>query len=116
MQLAQISQILAGTYGGVGLLVLALCVPLLRGRIKPNRWYGFRFPQALLSDENWYAINRFGARCFIGWAAVFIFAGVALLAFPFQNAAAIAPFMMLMSVTFVPPLTMTWRYALKFEK
>lgn len=49
-------------YVGLGILVVLLSLPLLLGRVKPNPWYGVRIPQAFISDQHWYAINKFGAR------------------------------------------------------
>jgi len=42
-----------------GLLLTALAVPLIQGRIPRNGWYGFRVPKTLSSDEVWYPANRF---------------------------------------------------------
>ncbi len=47
---------------GNGLLFILISIPLWKGRVKPNRWYGFRLPQSFKSEENWYRINKFGAR------------------------------------------------------
>ena len=44
-------------------VVLALAtLPLLLGWVPPNRWYGFRFPDALTSPELWYRLNALGGR------------------------------------------------------
>jgi hypothetical protein len=55
-----------------GLLMAALALPLLRGSIGRNAWYGIRTPASMASDEAWYAINRQGARplIFCGLATV----------------------------------------------
>ena len=45
------------TTGGV---FIALGLPLMRGKVKPNGLYGFR-TQATLNDPNiWYPVNRAG--------------------------------------------------------
>jgi len=44
-----------------------------------NRFYGFRISKAFTSDENWYAINKYGAEVLIVWSMVMIAAGVLLL-------------------------------------
>lgn len=42
----------------VGVLYIGLGIPLLRGRVPPNSWYGC-WTRKTLSDENiWYAVNR----------------------------------------------------------
>ena len=49
-------------FGGSWLLFLALSIPLLYERIKPNQLYGFR-TRKTLSDENiWYKANKYMAR------------------------------------------------------
>ena len=53
------------------ILVIALSIPLILGRVKRNLWYGIRTPATMSgTEENWYAINRSGgiALC-IGSAA-----------------------------------------------
>lgn len=44
----------------VGLLAIAVAVPLLKGKVGRNAWYGVRFSQSLASDQAWLAINRYG--------------------------------------------------------
>ena len=57
------------TYIGLllGILMIVLPIPLLTGRIPRNIWYGVRIPKAYTSDENWKAINRYGAKVLIIW-------------------------------------------------
>jgi hypothetical protein len=45
-----------------GLLLTALSLPLLAGKIKPNPIYGFRVPQTLENPDLWYATNKYFAR------------------------------------------------------
>jgi uncharacterized membrane protein len=62
-----------------GILFIVISMPLLRGLIPMNRFYGFRIPKAFTSDANWYAINKYGAKALILWSMVMIAAGVLLL-------------------------------------
>jgi uncharacterized membrane protein len=55
---------------GVSILLIALAVPLLKGLVAPNSWYGVRIPKSLASAENWYRINRYGAKQLVGWSGV----------------------------------------------
>ncbi|HOB73487.1 MAG TPA: SdpI family protein [Phycisphaerae bacterium] len=57
-------------FGGIFLLLIALMVPLLLGRIPPNGWYGFRTPAAFRSTHNWYRINRLAAIWTIVYLAI----------------------------------------------
>lgn len=43
---------------GCALLMVGLGVPLILGKVERNRWYGFRTPATLSSDEIWYPANR----------------------------------------------------------
>jgi hypothetical protein len=42
----------------VAMLIVGMAVPLILGRVKRNRWYGFRTPTTLSSDHIWYPANR----------------------------------------------------------
>ena len=43
---------------GVGLLFIALSLPLIQERVPPNSFYGFRTAKSLSNSKIWYAINR----------------------------------------------------------
>lgn len=45
-----------------GVVLVLVSIPLVRRRVKPNRWYGIRIPKAYASEANWYAINSVGGR------------------------------------------------------
>jgi uncharacterized membrane protein len=42
----------------VGLLFVGLSIPLIKGRIAPNYFYGFRTAKSLSNPTIWYEINR----------------------------------------------------------
>jgi uncharacterized membrane protein len=46
----------------LGMLFIALGVPLMRRRVPRNRWYGFRIPKTLASDSVWYPANAIAGR------------------------------------------------------
>lgn len=56
-----------------GLVLVGLAIPMLRGAVPRNRFYGFRTPTTLARDEVWYPANRLAARWMIG-------AGIAMIA------------------------------------
>lgn len=62
-----------------GILFILVSLPLLRGSIPMNRFYGFRISKAFRSDANWYAINKYGAKVLILWSIVMIASGVLFL-------------------------------------
>lgn len=68
-------------YVSLGLFLIGLCWPLKQRKIKPNRWYGFRFRESFLSNEHWYRINEYGARRLMPWGALLMGIGVVPLAY-----------------------------------
>ena len=58
-------------------LFVCLSLPLLKGRIRMNRWYGIRFKKAYESEKNWYRLNRYGAERIITWSVPLLVVGVA---------------------------------------
>jgi len=55
---------------GISLLLIVVAIPLLNDLVAPNGWYGVRIPKSLASAENWYRINRYGAKQLIGRSSV----------------------------------------------
>jgi uncharacterized membrane protein len=49
-------------YGLMGLLLVALCVPMMYDKIPPNSFYGFRTPRTLSDPNVWYPANRVAGR------------------------------------------------------
>ncbi|HAL46060.1 MAG: hypothetical protein A2Y12_06565 [Planctomycetes bacterium GWF2_42_9] len=46
----------------IGLLIVAISIPLLFDKVKPNQWYGFRTPKTLSNPEIWYKANKYMAK------------------------------------------------------
>ena len=46
----------------IGLLFVGLSIPLILGKVKPNRWYGFRTRQTVENPDIWYPANTYA-----GW-------------------------------------------------
>ncbi len=55
------------TFLGLGALLVALAIPLIRRIVRPNRVYGIRIPAAFASEEAWYRINRHGGFCLLAF-------------------------------------------------
>lgn len=60
---------------GLALLVVLLSVPLVRGNISRNAFYGVRTKVTLASDENWYRANAYGGKQLLIWAVPMFLAG-----------------------------------------
>jgi uncharacterized membrane protein len=49
-------------FGLTGLVLIAVSVPMLLGRVPPNLWYGFRTSKTLSDERIWYEANRLSGR------------------------------------------------------
>lgn len=49
--------VLSGVFVATGVLLVALAVPLIRRRVRPNGLYGFRTPSTLNDERIWYEVN-----------------------------------------------------------
>ena len=68
-----------------GLLIILLSIPLKKGSIKMNKWYGFRFSKSFESDDAWYKINKYGAERFIKWSIPIMVVGMFSFFIPFND-------------------------------
>src|SRR5438093_6392374 len=50
-------------YMATGIMFCLISVPLIKGRVPRNRWYGFRVPKTLRSDSVWYPVNAYSGKC-----------------------------------------------------
>ena len=64
---------------GVGLLFIALSIPLIKGRVPPNAFYGFRTAKTLSDSTIWYEINRLSGIDLLIAGALISFGSVAML-------------------------------------
>jgi hypothetical protein len=60
----------------LGIVIIMISIPLYLGKVKMNGVYGFRIRKAFESEQNWYRINRYGARALILWAVVLMAVGI----------------------------------------
>jgi len=97
---------------GIGLVFLAISLPLRRGSVPRNGLYGFRFRRAFTSEEHWQQINRYGARQMIRWSLLIMVLGIATFFLPLQENVGL-----IIIVAVIPPLLIlipvieTYRYA-----
>ncbi len=45
-----------------GLLLIGLAIPMMRDKVPPNAWYGFRVPSTRSNPTVWYKANRYAGR------------------------------------------------------
>ena len=70
------SSIVSSSLVFCGIIVIAVSIPILLGKISRNPFYGFRTQLSLSSDEVWYATNRFAAKGLILSGALNLLIGV----------------------------------------
>jgi len=51
------SLLLLGVFEATALLWVGLGIPLLRRKVRPNWFYGFRTPGTLRDEQLWYEVN-----------------------------------------------------------
>ncbi|HSC86965.1 MAG TPA: SdpI family protein [Polyangiaceae bacterium] len=66
-------------FGPVGLLLVALGLPLYRGKVKQNAWYGVRLPLTLDNERAWFELNRRGGMGLVVLGAVVLAVALVLL-------------------------------------
>ena len=49
-----------------GALLMGISIPLIRGRVGQNPWYGFRVRRTLEDPKVWYAVNAYSGRRLFG--------------------------------------------------
>jgi hypothetical protein len=49
-------------FASVSSLMMALALPLMRGRVKPNSLYGLRTERTLRDEDAWYRGNAYSGR------------------------------------------------------
>lgn len=45
-------------FGLIGMLFVGLSIPLIKNRVPPNRYYGFRTRRTLSDPKIWYELNH----------------------------------------------------------
>ena len=66
----------------IGLLMVGLSIPIIRGRIAPNNWYGFRTKRTLADPDIWYTVNAWAGRRLLGIGAALTVLGLLAFAVP----------------------------------
>jgi hypothetical protein len=69
-------------YVGAGPVLIGLAVPLIRRKVRPSGWYGFRVPQTLADPEIWYAANAYAGKYLLGVGMISVLTAVGLFRVP----------------------------------
>ncbi len=94
-----------------GLLLIVLAIPMLRGKVPPNPWYGFRVPSTLSDPTRWYKANRYAGRWLLLTGIITVAAAVALYFVPGLSVDTYAWLMLaVFGVPFVLMIISSFRY------
>ncbi len=89
---------------GLGLLVVAISIPLVLRKVPMNGAYGVRVRKSFVSDSNWYEINAYGGRLLLVFGASLAVFGAAASKFappptsPWAPVFLVAPLLLLVPV------------------
>ena len=97
----------------VGILLIALSIPLVKRQIPMNHSYGVRVKKAFESKENWYKINEYGGKQLIGWSIPLVLLGVATFFIPLDEEGIIIPLIACAPLIVLVPAFMSIIYAKK---
>ena len=92
----------------LGIVIILASLPLYLRRIGINHFYGFRIGKAFESEENWYLVNKFGAKALMCWSVVIMIIGILCLYVEPQHVLAIAK---VSFVSIFAPMILTYFYA-----
>ena len=100
-----------------GMLLVALSLPMIAGRIKPNPYYGFRVKETLKDESVWYRVNRFAGLRFLLTGLLFCAAVLGLYQIPALGIdgyayACLAVFVLLFSAG----IWQSWKYLKSLSK
>lgn len=96
----------------IGLVISALMIPLLGGKVRMNPYYGFRFAVSFRSPWHWKMINRYGARVTLPWSLGMVPLGIVCLAGArFAGPVIMWTLILLSTLALVLPPLKTYRYA-----
>lgn len=92
----------------LGFILIAVSIPVYLGKIKMNCYYGYRIRKAFESEENWYTINRYGAKALMCWSVIIMAIGIVCLYIEPQPVPTVAK---LTFLSVIVPIIQTFRYA-----
>jgi len=104
--------IFAVMHVGIGLLLMAIAVPLKNGKVAMNHVIGVRMKKSFTSEKNWYLMNAYGGRQLLRWSSVLVLVGIGVMFFPFNgNELFIALFAFMPLIVLIVPTLLIVRYS-----
>ena len=75
-------QTLLALYVASGLLLVAVSIPMIRGRVKPNWIYGFKVRKTVENPGIWYPANAYAGKWLLGCGVLTVVAAIAFSSSP----------------------------------
>lgn len=69
----------------IGLILMAISIPLKNGKVAMNHFYGVRLKKSYASEKNWYLMNTYGGKQLLIWSAVLVVLGIIDFFIPFNG-------------------------------
>lgn len=93
-----------------GLVTALSGLPLVRRRVPPNCWYGFRTPRTLRDERVWYEVNAYVGRLLVWYGlAILVTGGLMALAPPLPEDVLVAVFLAVVFAGLVALLVLSFR-------
>jgi uncharacterized membrane protein len=54
-----------------GAILIGVSIPLIKGRVAPNAFYGFRIKDTLQDPKTWYATNTYSGKWLLATGLIF---------------------------------------------
>jgi uncharacterized membrane protein len=94
------------------LIVIGVSIPMVKGMVPPNGFYGARFRKSFESSENWYKINCYAGRKLIWGGVVNLMIAISVLFLPVGDTTTnLLVLAAVPVVTVVTAAIISWKYA-----
>lgn len=94
-------------------ILIGISIPLVKGEISMNKFYGIRFKKSYDSDENWYKINKYGGQQLIKWCIPLALFGVISFFLPLGNSPVLYLISLCAPLIIIVPVITSYLYARK---
>jgi hypothetical protein len=99
----------------MGVVSILVSIPLILRRIPRNPYYGIRTRKAFVSDRNWYEINAYGGKVFLGFGVFLVLFGLATFEVAPPPTSPWAPaYMIVPLLALIPVLLLVRSYSRRF--
>ena len=95
------------------LIIIGISIPLVKGEISMNKFYGIRFKKSYDSDESWYKINKYGGQQLIKWSIPLGLFGIVSFFLPIEKSPVLYLTSLCVPLIIIVPVVTSYLYARK---